>query len=164
MKKNKLLNEEDVKKQLCITDFRTISKDKIIEFVSLLPKMDKEEALAVINQFPNYSDMSKEIVNQMTEVCNKAILSDEVTHKEVIEGYKLVLLTLQEELKNDELTPNQKEKINNQMIEIINGMSAKDSERKKLITTVVETGGKFFAGVIIAGVAILGGIYYSDKK
>ena len=163
MKKNELLSEEDVKKKLCITDFRSISKDKIIEIVSLLPKMSKEEALAIINQFPNYSDMSKVMVNQMTEMCNSAIMSDEHTHKEIIECYKSVLLTLQEELKNEQLTPEDKDKINNQMLEVINGMSAKDSERKKLINTIVENGGKVVTGVIIVGAAILGASYYNNK-
>lgn len=164
MKKNELLSEEDIKKKLNITDFRSLSKDKIIEFVSLLPRMDKDEALAIINQFPNYSDMSKVMINQMTNLCNNAIKSDENTHKEIIQSYKSVLLTLQEELKNEQLTPQDKDKINCQMLEIINGMSAKDSERKKLINTIVENSGKVVTGVIIVGATILGISYYKDKK
>ncbi len=47
MKKN-LLTEEEVKKELGITDFRAISKEKIVHFVSLMPKIDKELAVKAI--------------------------------------------------------------------------------------------------------------------
>lgn len=39
-------------KALAIEDFRNISKDKIMEFVSAIPNMDKEVAIKIIEQFP----------------------------------------------------------------------------------------------------------------
>ncbi len=56
----KIMDEKEVKEILKIDDFRKMSKNKIVEFVSMLPKMDKEVALASINKFPNYAVMAKE--------------------------------------------------------------------------------------------------------
>lgn len=47
-----LVSEEQVKDALQINKFSELSKDKIMEFVSLIPNMDKEVAIAIINQFP----------------------------------------------------------------------------------------------------------------
>ena len=46
------LSETEVKKILNIDDFRSISKVKIMDFISLIPKIDKELAINIINQFP----------------------------------------------------------------------------------------------------------------
>ena len=45
-KKVKYRSEEDVKKALGIETFRNLSKDKVIEFMSLAPQMDKEVMLS----------------------------------------------------------------------------------------------------------------------
>ena len=47
-----LVSEDQVKKALHIDSFRNLSKDKIMEFASLIPHMDKDVAIAIINQFP----------------------------------------------------------------------------------------------------------------
>ena len=50
------VNEKAVKRALGIDSFRNVSKDKIMEFASLIPYMDKDVAIAIINQFPVYAD------------------------------------------------------------------------------------------------------------
>lgn len=42
-----LNNEKEVKKMLNIGSFRNLSKDKIRNFVSEIPKMDKEVAMNI---------------------------------------------------------------------------------------------------------------------
>ena len=50
-----LVSEDQVKKALQIDSFRNLSKDKIMEFASFIPHMDKDVAIAIINQFPAYA-------------------------------------------------------------------------------------------------------------
>lgn len=40
--KKKMIIEEDVKGKLGIVDFNSITKDKMAQFITLLPKLDKE--------------------------------------------------------------------------------------------------------------------------
>lgn len=51
----KPLNEQKVLDKLGIDDFRHLSKEKVIEFVSLVPNMEPEVAKAAIEQFPEFS-------------------------------------------------------------------------------------------------------------
>lgn len=44
-----LLSVEQVKEALGIETFRNLSKEKIMEFVSLIPNMDKDVAMSIIN-------------------------------------------------------------------------------------------------------------------
>ena len=152
----KILTEEDVKEKLGVVDFRSISKSKIIEFVSMIPNVDKDVALAIINQFPNYSNMANDMSNKLIELCDNAIKSDENSHKDAIEGYKVVLFSLKEQINNESLTEESRDKINTQMIDIADKIAAKDTERKQMIKSIIETGGKITLGVLSLGVIVLG--------
>ena len=57
-----MATENDVKKALAIDSFRNISKDKIMEFVSAIPNMDKEVAIKIIEQFPSYSESANNMI------------------------------------------------------------------------------------------------------
>ncbi|MCI8658553.1 MAG: hypothetical protein HFF72_14240, partial [Oscillospiraceae bacterium] len=46
------ISEEAVKRALKIDSFRNLSKDKVMQFASMIPYMDRDVAIAIINQFP----------------------------------------------------------------------------------------------------------------
>lgn len=69
----KLVNEEDVKNALKIDSFRNLSKSKIMEFVSLIPNMDKEVAIKIIEQYPTFARMSEVMVEQLSKMCDAAL-------------------------------------------------------------------------------------------
>ena len=50
------------------------------------------------------------------------------------------------------------------MIDIANKMSAKDSEKNQIISTIVNNGQKIMIGVLIVGVTILGVNSYNNRK
>ena len=136
MKKN-ILTEEEVKKELGIVDFRTITKDKIMQFVSLMPKLDKELAIKIIEQFPSYATMATSMVTNLIDMCNNALTNSKITEKEAIEAYKYVLETIRMELEDGEVTPEEKEKYNNQMIEVADKISEIDVRNKTLLNMVL---------------------------
>ena len=49
---NKPLIEAKVLTKLGIPDFRHLTKDKVVSFVSMLPHMDTEVAKMALEQFP----------------------------------------------------------------------------------------------------------------
>ena len=55
----KILIEQQVKDVLQIDLFRNLSKEEIMEFASLIPNMDKDVAISIINWFPKYAESSK---------------------------------------------------------------------------------------------------------
>lgn len=155
MKKN-ILTEEEVKKELGIVDFRTITKDKIMQFVSLMPKLDKELAIKIIEQFPSYATMATSMVTNLIDMCNNALTNSKITEKEAIEAYKYVLETIRMELEDGEVTPKEKEKYNNQMIEVADKISEIDVRNKKWLENVVKYGTSVVCVTLAVGAAILG--------
>lgn len=90
MNKN-LVSVDEVKRALNIDDFRKISKDKIMEFASLIPRMDKEVAIEIIKQFPSFVDFASTSINQLKLLVEEGIKSNEDSNKTSLEAYRKVL-------------------------------------------------------------------------
>ncbi len=150
------MTEEDVKKALNITDFRSITKEKLMEFVSIMPKVDKEVAIAIINQFSNYTDMSQCMVGGLISLCAEAFKYASEGKKEVMNAYMLILEELKEELKNGELTVEEKDKITNKMIDVAEKIDMVNDKHKNWLKDILKGVGNVTLGIAIIGAAILG--------
>lgn len=122
-----LVSESDVKNALNIDSFRNLSKDKIMEFVSLIPNMDKDLAMAIINQFPAYSEMAKCVVEQLTITCDSAIAENTSSQNAVYSAYRKILDDLGDILKREDITAEERDSISSKMIEVADKMAAKDT-------------------------------------
>ena len=100
-----LVSEEQVKKALQIDSFRNLSKDKIMEFASLIPHMDKDVAIAIINQFPVYVESSRNIIEQYNTMCDKVLQNNDDSRKDAVMAYKTILDDLSILLKQDGIAP-----------------------------------------------------------
>ena len=69
----KMITEQQVKDALQIDSFRNLSKEKIMEFASLIPNMDKDVAISIINQFPAYAESSRKMLEQFKNVCDTVL-------------------------------------------------------------------------------------------
>ena len=52
------ISEQKVLKKLGISDFRHMTKDKIVTFASMLPYMDPEVAKKALDQFPSFKELA----------------------------------------------------------------------------------------------------------
>lgn len=154
--KNKLMTEEEVKKELGVQDFRSITKDKLMQFVSIIPKLDRELAIKIIEQFPSYADMATSMVGNLIDLCNNALENSKITEKEAIEAYKYCLETIRSEIESEELTPEEKEKYNRQMIDVADKISEIDVRNKKWLESVIKYGSSVLGVTLVVGAAILG--------
>lgn len=60
-------NEDELKKAREIDTWKNLSRDKLIKFVAMMPDMDKELALKVVEQFPEF----KRFVSDALDVIEK---------------------------------------------------------------------------------------------
>ena len=127
-----------------------------MQFVSLMPKLDKELAIKIIEQFPSYATMATSMVTNLIDMCNNALSNSKITEKEAIEAYKYVLETIRMELEDEEVTPEEKAKYNNQMIEVADKISEIDVRNKKWLENVVKYGTSAACVTLAVGAAILG--------
>lgn len=152
----KLITQEQVLKALNIESFRNLSKDKIMEFVSLIPNMDKDVAISIINQFPAYAELASNMVVQLNAMCDAALKENSISQKDAIEAYKLILDSLSEVLKKDDISPEERDAITDKMILVADKISAKDTENKEFINNILKYGTPIIGGILILGAAILG--------
>lgn len=89
-----MVTENEVKTALDIDSFRNMSKEKIIEFVSAIPNMDKDVAIKIIEQFPAYTESANIMLAQLNTLCNNAMKENGESQKEAIEAYKKFSMTL----------------------------------------------------------------------
>ena len=152
-----LTNEQQVLDALHINSFRNISKQKIMDFISLVPSMDSEKAIAIINQFPNYVDFAKHMVDQLTVTSNQIIISSEERNRIVLFAYRRILVDLGEILKRDDINQEDRDKISRQMIEIADKMSVIDAENKKHLCQITKQQNcviLFLAGIAVCTLGV----------
>ena len=153
---NSLTFEQQVKDALNIDSFRNMSKDKIMEFISLIPNMDKDVAMSIINQFPVYSEMANCMVEQLGQACDAAIAENTQSQDTVYAAYRKILDDLGEVLKREDITPEERDVISEKMIEIADKMAAKDSENKSFVSWITKNKEYIIGGVVVLGSTILG--------
>ncbi len=144
----KIQTEDAVKRALNIDSFRKLSKDKVIEFISLLPQMDREVAISIINQFPKYSSTVSEMVNQLKDVCDRIIKGNDSNMEAVIGAYQSILDDLGSLLKKEYLSAEDRDSITFQMICVADKIAAKDTENKQFLQAI----GKY-AVITVIGIA-----------
>ena len=151
-----LVSVEEVKNALKIDSFRNLSKDKIMEFVSLIPNMDKEVAIKIIEQYPAFAKLSESMVAQLNKMCDTALEKNEESQRLTMQAYKQILDELSNQLHMEDISKEEREKITKQMIEIADKISVKDTENKAFIDKMVKYSTGFAIGALVLGAAILG--------
>ena len=107
----KPLNEQKVLDKLGIDDFRHLSKEKVIEFVSLVPNMEPEVAKAAIEQFPEFSSVMKSIMIDYKQEIESALNQNDDTVKKYYNACDKILDSLDKLLDDTDLDLNEKMQI-----------------------------------------------------
>lgn len=150
------LTEQQILKKLDITDFRHLTKDKVIAFASLLPKMNPEVAKKALEQFPNFASTSLEVMKNYKEIMEQALDSSSETTKSSIDMYNQVMSSLQKMIENDDLSFDEKIYILEQMKEIAVLVDKKDTESKNTALKIVGIAGTVALGIVAALSTTLG--------
>ena len=151
-----LVSVEEVKNALNIESFRNSSKDKVMEFISLIPNMDKDLAIKIVEQFPSYADYSQNIVKQLNMLCEKALDRNNNGQKEAIEAYRKVHDELSVLLQKEETSVDERKYITEQMIATADKIAAKDTENKEFLEKIIKYGSYVALGALAIGATILG--------
>lgn len=157
MSNKRLETEQDVLDRIGAEDFRSIKKEQLIQFVSSLPEMDKEVAMACIAQFPEFRKSANDIIEQLSKTCDSLIADNKDSRDKAIQSYQLILVELQTYLESHKLLSHRKKKeIIDKMVEVadkINEINDKNIQHQNDFLKTI--GGIAVAALAIAG-AILG--------
>lgn len=153
---NKRITEEQVLKTLGIPDFRHMTKEKIIQFVSVLPYMDPEVAKKALEQFPEFKDLMGTAVIEYKSIIIDMVESNSESQKSVYSICNDILDSLRCELQKENLSIDDRSQIEDKMIEVARIIADKDSENKKFLIKSMIIVGAVVSGIIGIAATILG--------
>lgn len=152
----RMLTEKQVLKKLNISDFRHLSKDKVMKFASMLPNMDPEVAKKALEQFPEFAKTTKDILVDYKQILEKGMESNDKSIMSCYDASKLIIASLQKELEKEELTFEERKYIVDKMLEVSRMMNEKDTENKKFLLGLSMVAGVVVTSVIGVAASVLG--------
>ncbi|MBR7063804.1 MAG: hypothetical protein IKI31_01410 [Treponema sp.] len=150
------LTEKKVLKKLDIPDFRHMTKDKIVGFVSMLSKMDPEVAKKALEQFPEYAKTNLAVVNCIKEEFNTVFQNNRENMQTFNSACSQILESLTAELEKEEIDNETRSLISERMLLVAKMMYEKDSENKKFHVDIAKTICSTVYGICLAAAVVLG--------
>lgn len=145
---HRTLSEQNVLKLLDIPDFRHMSKDKVVAFASMLPRMNPEVAKAALAQIPEYVKLASEIVRTYKEVIDKMFEANATDTKAFYDACNSILLSLDRQLQAENITREERDSLNERMITVAKMIGDKGLENKRYWMSVLGVFGKLAFGAL----------------
>ena len=143
--------EKQVLNKLGISDFRHLSKDKVIKFASMVPNMQPEVAKKALEQFPNFASTSLDLMRDYKEIFEEAIADEREGAQVTYEMYRRIMDSDQKILEN-ELSFEQEMLILDHMKAVADAVASFNRERSQDRLKLLAIAGS----VATAAIAILG--------
>ncbi|MFF3037061.1 hypothetical protein [Arthrobacter citreus] len=150
-------SEDDVKKALNIESWRNLSKDKLLAFVAEMPHMDREVALKVIEQFPDFRSLVGETMTSMEQRFESAQKFNWKSQKKVHEAFRSYRDSLNRELDRPYLNGEDRFRILEMIRASVEREALKDSENKAFVLKMVSVAATVGVAAVGAAVVALGG-------
>ena len=128
------LTEAKVLRKLDIPDFRHLTKDKVVSFVSMLPQMDPEVAKRALEQFPAFAETNLAIVSCLKDSLGTIVSGNAGNMAEFNARCHEALSALEAELKREDLTDEGRKMVIDGIMGIIGAIGQKDSENKEFLS------------------------------
>ena len=128
------LTEAKVLRKLDIPDFRHLTKDKVVSFVSMLPQMDPEVAKRALEQFPAFAETNLAIVSCLKDSLGTIVSGNAGNMAEFNARCHEALSALEAELKREDLTDAGRKMVIDGIMGIIGAIGQKDSENKEFLS------------------------------
>lgn len=153
------MTELEVLQKLDIPDFRHMTKEKVINFASMLSEMDPAVATKALEQFPEFSSTVLELAKEYMATIKKSFDTNLESTKACYSVCNAVIESLQKKLNNESLSFEEQKYYIEQMKEVAQMVNQKDSENKTFLWKVlcIATGATLVLGGIV-GSAIGGKI------
>lgn len=138
-------------------DFRHISKDDVVGYVSMIQNLEPEVAKRVIEQYPELVKLIYETLSDYKETAEKVIDSDDKSTEQCYGIYDKVLSDLGKCLDKDDISVEERREIREQEMEIAR-MAEKAHIRKNDFNWKIMSAASFVAITVVGiGAGVLGG-------
>lgn len=155
--KRKIISENAVLRKLDITDFRHITKDKVVEFISMYSNMDIEVVKSAIAQFPDFANMMEAVIADYKISILTILESECKSAEETFKIYQGILEALQNELERSNLTIEERKDIIEKLFEIKNSMEFENEKRREFFLNITKNVGCVVVTAAAFSIVVLGG-------
>jgi len=146
-------SEDELKKALEIDSWRNLSKDKIVKFAAMMPDMSTELATKVLEHFPDFKKLASETLDRLERQHSDTLRGNSDSQEQVHDAFQEVREALRNELEREDLTPERRAELLEQILETGNREFAKDSENKRFLSGLFDKA--TVAGVAVVGLAVV---------
>lgn len=157
-------NEDELKKALEINTWKNLSRDKLIRFVAMMPDIDKELALKVVEQFPEFKRFVSDVLDVIEKRHESTLSHNKQSQENFHQGIREIREILKRELENDNLAWDQRKFIIEKLMETAHLEFAKDSENKRFLDSVFGKVTLVAGAAIAVGAAVLGGKVMAQRE
>lgn len=152
-----LMTKEQAMRKYGIDDLRKFNTKDFIKVMSSLDKMDPEVVKELIAQIPNFLSFATEASNSIKESFEKTLSSDNDSLKSVYASYDLIIETLTSDLKDGDLSLDEKLQISHLIADFIHAKEEAHFKQQQKRHDLFKTFTVGVAGVAIAVLALLSG-------
>lgn len=150
-------DEDQIKRALGIESWRNLSKDKMIRFAAMMPDMDTELALKIVEQFPHFKEFAMGAVDAMEKSHQSTLKANKQSQKRVHQAFQQIREALVVELEREGLSWEEKKYLIEKIMETGNLQFQKDTENKEFLDGLFKKVLLGTAAALALGVAFVGG-------
>lgn len=132
----KIVSEKKLLKRMDIDSVDKIP-EKFDQFIDLLPDIDKDLAMEIINQLPEYRQLCTEILKTLESSCEKALDSADRSLKRTVDTYEKILDGLNERLHAESISEAEKNDITREMVFIADKVADLHKEHQNFILKIL---------------------------
>ncbi|WEH18148.1 hypothetical protein [Streptomyces sp. VNUA24] len=127
------MDEAVVKRKLGISNWRNLSKDKVLNFVASMPEMPTKVRLKIIEQFPAFKDLGKDNIDAVKEAHKSTLAANENSQNHFFKASQDQRDALRADLGRDDLSWVQRESLHDRYDENVRRVGEKDRENKHFL-------------------------------
>ena len=150
------IGEANALKMLDIPDFRHLTKEKAVQLVSMLDRVDPEVAKAVLEQYPKFAEVVLSTARDWKENVGKALEENGKVTSETIMAISASMNSLNDLIGHDGITAEERAEAADRMIELAKMLNEIDKRNKDFILKVLGIGGAVLLGFAAIAASVLG--------
>jgi len=141
-----------------------IPVERAAKLISVLPAVGKDVALKVAEQLPEIRKIASKSLKGLEKAHKRTLKANSESQTFVHKAYKDVRDVLKGELKEEDLTWEQKKQIYDLLMDGAGAEAAKDSENKRALDAWLKTAGVVAVAALAACVIVLGAAAAADES
>lgn len=149
-------NEDEVKRALDISSWRNLSKDKVLRFAAMMPKMSESVWLKIIQQFPRFKELALDTLNVLEREHRSTLESNSQSQERSHSAFQEIRRVFEGELRREDLSEEDRRFLIGKIMETGEREFEKDSENKRFLDGLFNKAMLAGAGAIMAALVFVG--------